>query len=616
MASCELLFVLLMSSIFAQLIGVLEVQAALPSIFMTDIPEDVKKGCVVVLLSGGNPQLRGVLDEIDQLFHTVQPPVASPAVWADDEADDPTDADRAGIAPLVKIGILDGQFIWEDSLPVKLVNEPDDTMSNHHGYSLVVFQQQKTDRKCLLPPPKVHFPEADIYFGPFSTPAVLEFINIKCNTYVSANGGISVEGIHRHHILENLFKVTGQSMGGIQFQKSRSQTCNNEMNDGVSSHIEEKYGADLKESCSSVCDLISDDGGSCHDASSCQTLGGQDILRNCPSKKVEEISQCERVSHLSKEDFFLRYLSQSRPVVIENGASQWPAFRKWSMESLKKWYGEEKVHIKLAPDGIFEGVEPAEVWEDHDKFEIPAAIADKLPYPDLVVVRPATQNVKFADFIEIIQNSSQPLSQTQDPKQRKPRVSAYLEYSSIRTYFPELEEDLEEPDFVRNLLDRRHLNIWLSDGDTLGKLHFDPFDNLLCQLRGRKELILFEPHNNTRLYEAHVPEALLGFDPVSRTFRRKKLMDSTSMVMSPVDVLKPNYQMFPAFADAQPLNCTINEGDILFMPAFWWHEVQSYPNEIERRNLAVNFWYEPFLTKEFPCPRCPLDINPHYRHLL
>jgi hypothetical protein len=26
--------------------------------------------------------------------------------------------------------------------------------------------------------------------------------------------------------------------------------------------------------------------------------------------------------------------------------------------------------------------------------------------------------------------------------------------------------------------------------------------------------------------------------------------------------------------------------------------------------------YDPFLTKEFPCPTCKLDINPHYRHLL
>lgn len=86
--------------------------------------------------------------------------------------------------------------------------------------------------------------------------------------------------------------------------------------------------------------------------------------------------------------------------------------------------------------------------------------------------------------------------------------------------------------------------------------------------------------------------------------------------MSPVDILKPDYDRFPKFKDARALNCTINEGDVLFMPSFWWHEVQSYPSEKEQRNVAVNFWYEPFLTKEFPCATCKMDVNPFYRHML
>lgn len=44
-------------------------------------------------------------------------------------------------------------------------------------------------------------------------------------------------------------------------------------------------------------------------------------------------------------------------------------------------------------------------------------------------------------------------------------------------------------------------NIWLGNGRTVGKLHFDPFDNLLCQVTGKKNLILFDPHNNENLYE-------------------------------------------------------------------------------------------------------------------
>jgi len=40
----------------------------------------------------------------------------------------------------------------------------------------------------------------------------------------------------------------------------------------------------------------------------------------------------------------------------------------------------------------------------------------------------------------------------------------------------------------------------------------------------------------------------------------------------------------------KPYQCNIMEGDVLYMPAFWWHEVQSRPNPEEKRNVAVNFW--------------------------
>ena len=110
------------------------------------------------------------------------------------------------------------------------------------------------------------------------------------------------------------------------------------------------------------------------------------------------------------------------------------------------------------------------------------------------------------------------------------------------------------------------------------------------QVSGEKDLVLFEPHENENLYEAHIPEALLGFDKKKRKFYRHSLLESTSMVMSPIDILKPNLDRFPYFSKTRRMECTIRPGDILYMPAFWWHEVQSYPDAKQHRNLAVNFW--------------------------
>ena len=101
---------------------------------------------------------------------------------------------------------------------------------------------------------------------------------------------------------------------------------------------------------------------------------------------------------------------------------------------------------------------------------------------------------------------------------------------------------------------------------------------------------LFDPHRNENLYEAHIPEAILSYSSKTGKFHRHRLLESTSMVMSPVDIEDPDLDRFPRFADARRMHCSLGPGDVLFMPAFWWHEVQSFPDSLERRNLAVNFW--------------------------
>ncbi|BFZ04950.1 hypothetical protein BsWGS_07989 [Bradybaena similaris] len=323
--------------------------------------------------------------------------------------------------------------------------------------------------------------------------------------------------------------------------------------------------------------------------------------------RSNSITECERIKVPEASHFFHEFLSRSKPVIITEAIKHWPAFHKWTNTFLKQNYGDRKVHIKITPDGQYEGIEPISLWENHRNFSIPKSVYNKLPYPDLVVVRPASMEILFSEFLDLVENISLGLVKN---------MSAYLEYSSIANYFPELIEDIEEMQFFRNVLELSHLNIWLSDGNTLGKLHFDPFDNFLCQISGEKQVLLFDPHDNTRLYEGHIQEAMLTYNASEKRFSRKKLLESTSMVMSPIDLLQPDLERFPKFSQVRPLNCTIQAGDVLYMPSFWWHEVQSKPSIHEHRNLAVNFWYEPFLTREFPCQECGLDVNSKYTHLL
>ena len=180
--------------------------------------------------------------------------------------------------------------------------------------------------------------------------------------------------------------------------------------------------------------------------------------------------QCPRLSRIpDRETFFQQFLLRSRPVVLENAAGSWPAMRRWTVEHLRALYGRKRVHVKLTPDGEFEGVESASLWRGYSDDWIPESVRSQLSQPDLVVVRPASVEIGFSQFLDYIASSNR-------------SFSAYLEYSSIPFHLPLLEEDVREMPFLEGLLERRHLNIWLSDGNTLGKLHFDPFDNFLCQV--------------------------------------------------------------------------------------------------------------------------------------
>ena len=181
------------------------------------------------------------------------------------------------------------------------------------------------------------------------------------------------------------------------------------------------------------------------------------------------VNRCKRIRVPDSAEFLQEYLLRSRPVVIEDAVRNWPAMRKWTMDHFHSEFGNQEIHIKLTPDGIFEGVESAMLWEDfHDKW-IPNTVKSQLSFPDLVVVRPATSEMRFSDFLDLISSGNN-------------SFSAYLEYSSIPYYMPKLQQDISEMPFVEGTLELRHLNMWLSDGNTLGKLHFDPFDNFLCQV--------------------------------------------------------------------------------------------------------------------------------------
>lgn len=287
----------------------------------------------------------------------------------------------------------------------------------------------------------------------------------------------------------------------------------------------------------------------------------------------------------------------SQPTVFRGAARHWPARQLWTEARLRALGGADHVFVKATgANGSFEGVELASMWPSQG--DVPASVSAHLRWPWLVLARAADVKLPLGEFFDILH--------------RQPNgTSFYLEYSAL-SQLPLLASgvphDARPFEFAR-FLEQSHLNVWIGDGRTTGRLHFDEFENLLAQVSGRKVFKLI--HANERVFEGHIREVQwehrAGRVP---DMTRTSLLQSTSITMAPFDLSPPQNHSW--ISDASVFTCTVDAGDILLLPAFTWHEVESFPDETESGlppNVAVNAWFEPIRTKEFPCPTCEWRVD-------
>ena len=350
--------------------------------------------------------------------------------------------------------------------------------------------------------------------------------------------------------------------------------------------------------------------------------------------------------------------------------------------------------------------------------DVPTSVLAKIESPHLVVVRAKHEDMKLGLVLDLIEQGAKQRQQQQRSKDQTSSstattttkknnssiltatANAYVEYLPLSS-LPNLLQRVLPVHTLPSLLgfpnggnglgfDHHHqqqclnatsvnvqignlppllkggkAHFWLGDGRTVGKLHFDQFDNLLVQLVGSKKFFLLDPTHNNRLREGHMREALLGAqvtyyhqeqqqqqqqarernndeddskrrlltsDEAARrpyqdvrvsvtNFKKHTLTESTSMVHSPVTmdfggILPP---------DLPHMECHVHAGEMFFVPSFWWHEVQSSPGDLVNAtttidtglddhrhmqyNAAINMWYTPLFDKNFPCPLCKKFLN-------
>ena len=118
------------------------------------------------------------------------------------------------------------------------------------------------------------------------------------------------------------------------------------------------------------------------------------------------------------------------------------------------------------------------------------------------------------------------------------------------TQLPTLAKQLPRPETFR---DNGSATFWLG-ADTCMPLHCHQYcDVLLCQLIGRRSIILVPPHQ----------ASLVGFMPVN-----------VNNCTAALDLFKPDRSQFPGLDLVYFLRYELEPGDVLLIPGFWFHAVR------------------------------------------
>lgn len=126
---------------------------------------------------------------------------------------------------------------------------------------------------------------------------------------------------------------------------------------------------------------------------------------------------------------------------------------------------------------------------------------------------------------------------------------------------PELDALCRWPRYFKHFKD---LKIWIGPAGTVTPLHCDYDDNLLAQVWGTKRIMLFPPHYAENLYLWESNPVLFGskFNPEA-----------------------PDFSRFPRARAVKGCQCMLNAGDLLYLPAGWFHHVRAMTF-----SLSSNMW--------------------------
>ncbi|KAF5877387.1 putative phospholipase a2 protein [Botrytis fragariae] len=267
---------------------------------------------------------------------------------------------------------------------------------------------------------------------------------------------------------------------------------------------------------------------------------------------------------------FMRFVALNRPFIVRGFASDWKATSTWSLSYLRSTLSSHEVNVAVTP---------------HGNADSPTLNDDG----DLVFVKPWEEPQSFPEFVDFV--SQQELHERNEEEVRYAQTqndNLRNEYSSL---FSDVEQDIS---FARIALqqDPDAINLWIGNSHSITSLHKDPYQNIYVQILGQKHFTLLPPLFHPCINEVPLPSTSYvrsTSDPATLTIKPDSPSVELPIATWDPDVPSRNPTKYSHLA--QPMHVTLEKGDMLYLPALWYHKVGQSCGE-DGICVAANYWYD------------------------
>lgn len=276
---------------------------------------------------------------------------------------------------------------------------------------------------------------------------------------------------------------------------------------------------------------------------------------------------------------FKSICSKSLPIILQGMCNDWPALKEWKNYSgMKSRVSDEHLRVSVEVGG------------------------------DYMSSSMRMTEMNFHKLLDIFQDRQKVLesfnirSSSQTKTSGKHMYVAQYDLSNI----PELVPDVSIPTLLSDISETDKLyavKFWLGGPDgTSSPCHFDPYENLLCQVLGSKHVLLFPPQERAFLYPYHnttqrntsqipfsklLPSILSQSQPNQHAIVNSLTSDSITQEFSSKDEVVANvFDKFTGLTHATATLATLQPGDALYIPRGWWHFCSA-----PAASCSVNFWW-------------------------